>query len=157
MNKLKEEILQHLLDSIEYVESLNDLSEKEWRTRIEEGKWTVAEIIGHFTPWDEFVLHKRLPYLFSEHELPKGPESEKMNAESASISRTEKQQVTIGKFISTRKELYKAMNEIPNDQWEEKFTIGKTTLSLHEYFSSFAQHDHHHFDQIKKSIHIKRK
>ncbi|MGX9135003.1 hypothetical protein ACWV26_11595 [Rummeliibacillus sp. JY-2-4R] len=59
MNKFKEEIIKHQLDSIEFVKSLNALSEKEWRTQIEYGKWTVAEIIGHFKPWDEFVLHKR--------------------------------------------------------------------------------------------------
>lgn len=152
MRKFKEEIIQHQLDSIEFVKSLNTLSEKEWRTQIEDGKWTVAEIIGHFKPWDEFVLHKRLPYFFSEHEFPKSPESEKINAESANNSRAEKQQVTIDKFISTRKELYKAIIEIPNDCWTEKISIGKTTLSMYEYFRGLAQHDHHHFDQIKNII-----
>ncbi|MFJ7954496.1 DinB family protein [Lysinibacillus sp. NPDC096418] len=154
VNRFKEEIIKHQIDSIEFVKSLNALSEKEWRTQIEDGKWTVAEIIGHFKPWDEFILHERLPYLFSEHELPKGPESGKTNAESATISRAEKQQVTIDKFISSRKELYKAIVEIPNDRWAEKFSIGNTTLSLYEYFRGLAQHDHHHFDQIKNSIHL---
>ncbi|MBA4495330.1 DinB family protein [Paenactinomyces guangxiensis] len=154
MNKFKQEILQHQLNSIEYVKSLNTLSEKEWRAQIHEGKWTVAEIIGHFIPWDEFVLHKRLPYLFSEHELPKCPDSEKTNEKSASISREQNKRVTIDNFVSTRKALYKAIDEIPNDRWEVKFSIGKTTLSLYEYFKGLAQHDLHHFEQIKNTIRL---
>lgn len=44
MNKLKVEILKHQLNSIEFVKSLEDLSEQEWRTQIAEGRWTLAEI-----------------------------------------------------------------------------------------------------------------
>ncbi len=154
MNKLKEEIIQHKLYSIEFVQSLNMLSEKEWRTQTGEGKWTVAEIIGHFVPWDEFVLHKRLPYLFSDDELPKSPDSEEMNARSASISREQTKQTIIDHFVSTRKVLLKAINEISNNHWEAKFSIGKTTLSLYEYFQGLAQHDLHHFEQIRNTIQL---
>lgn len=152
MNKLNEEIIQHQLYSIEFVQSLNLLSEKEWRTPIGEGKWTVAEIIGHFVPWDEFVLHKRLPYLFSNDELPKSPISKEINAKSASISREQTKQTTIDHFISTRKVLLKTIDEIVINHWEEPFTIGKTTLSLYEYFQGLAQHDLHHFEQIKNTL-----
>ncbi|WP_419893827.1 hypothetical protein [Oceanobacillus kimchii] len=85
MNKYKKDIMNHHLNSIEFVKSLASLSEIEWRTQIEEGKWTIAEIIGHFKPWDEFVIKNRLPYIFSDIELPKGPDTEKTNSESASI------------------------------------------------------------------------
>ncbi|WP_183163905.1 DinB family protein [Alteribacter keqinensis] len=151
MNKYKVEISKHQLDSITFVKSLEELSEKEWRTEIEEGKWTIAEIIGHFKPWDEFIIHKRLPYLFSKDELPKGPDSKKMNLDSAAISRRENQLTTIENFISTRNELYKKINEIPDEYWVKNFTIGETTLSLYEYLKGLAQHDCHHFRQIKNT------
>ncbi len=154
MNKHKQEILQHQLYTIEYVKSLNTLSELEWRTQILKGKWTVAEIIGHFTPWDEFVLHKRLPFLFYKHALPKSPDTEKTNEKSAMISREQNKRVTIDNFVSTRIALYKAIDEIPTEHWEVKFIIGKTTLSLYEYFKGLAQHDLHHLEQIKNTIHL---
>ncbi|MGN8646244.1 DinB family protein [Gracilibacillus sp. HCP3S3_G5_1] len=154
MNKFKQEILQHQLNTIEYVKSLNTLSEMEWRTQILEGKWTVAEIIGHFIPWDEFVLLKRLPFLFSKHELPKSPDTEKTNEKSALISREQNKRVTIDNFVSTRIALYKAIDEIPTEHWEVKILMGKTTLSLYEYFKGLAQHDLHHFEQIKNTIRL---
>lgn len=152
LNKFKEEIINHHLESIQFVKSLNCLSEKEWRTKIEDNKWTIAEIIGHLKPWDEFVIHKRLPYLFSDSELPKGPNSEKMNAKSASISRKQSKQVTINELISIREKLYEVIKIIPDQQWKKKFSIGETELSLYEYLNGLAKHDIHHFEQIKKVL-----
>lgn len=152
MNKYKKEISNHHLNSIEFVKSLDSLSEIEWRTQIEEGKWTIAEIIGHFIPWDEFVIKYRLPYIFSDIELPKGPDTEKTNSESASISRKENKQETINKFISIRKELYEAIIKIPDNCWEKKISIGKTEIILYEYLNGLAEHDCHHFEQIKNTV-----
>lgn len=152
MNKYKKDILNHLLHSIEFVTSLERLSEREWRRKIGEGKWTIAEIVGHFEPWDQFVIKYRLPYIFSDVELPKGPETDKTNSESASISRKENKQETINRFISTRKALYQAILNIPDDNWEKSFTIGKTKLFLYEYLNGLAEHDHHHFEQIKNTL-----
>ena len=154
MNSCKEEIMRHQLYSIEFVSSLRALSEKEWRTEINEGKWTVAEVIGHFITWDDFVLNQRLPYVFSGRELPESPDSEKMNEVSASISREQTMRVTIDHFVSTRTALLNAIEEIPTDHWEVTFSIGTKELSLYEYFSELAQHDLHHFEQIKNILRL---
>lgn len=53
MNQYKKQILDHYQNSIDFVMSLKRLSEKEWRTQIGEDKWTIAEVIGHFPPWDQ--------------------------------------------------------------------------------------------------------
>lgn len=152
MNKYREKILTHYLNSIEFVKSLDSLSEIEWRSQVEEGKWTIAEIIGHLIPWDEFVIKYRLPYIFSNIEIPKGPDAEKTNSESASISRKENKQVTIKRFISIRKELYEAILQIPDNCWEKKISIGKTEMFLYEYLNGLVEHDCHHFEQIKNKI-----
>lgn len=152
MNKHKENILNHILKSIEFVKSLENLSENEWRTQIGEGKWTIAEIIGHFAPWDEFVIKYRIPQMILDKELPKGPDLEKTNSKSASISRNESKQETINKFIAKRKELYEAIQDVPDNCWEKKFSLGKTEISLYDYLNGLAEHDHHHFKQIKNTL-----
>ncbi|MFC4559271.1 DinB family protein [Virgibacillus kekensis] len=152
MNKYKEEILQHQVKSLDFVNSLLVLSEEEWRTPIEKGKWTIAEIVGHFQFWDEFIVHKRLPYLFSITELPKVPDSDKINAESAELSRAEVKHKTIKRFITARERLCEVITEIPDKDWERKFTIGTTTLSLYDYLNGLAEHDRHHFNQIERVI-----
>ncbi|MCM3231000.1 hypothetical protein O3S73_018195 [Bacillus altitudinis] len=56
----KDTVIKHYQHSIEWVQSLTELTDKEWRSAIAEGKWSIAEIIAHFVPWDEFILHDRL-------------------------------------------------------------------------------------------------
>ncbi|MCA1031287.1 DinB family protein [Bacillus timonensis] len=152
MNTRKEDMLKHQLTSIEFVQSLYDLSDNEWRSQVEEGKWTVAEIIGHLIPWDEFVIHQRLPYLFSENELPIAPNPDELNEQSAAKSRNEAQHDTLVQFVSVREALYREMLKIEDEDWERKFLIGSTELTLADYFSGLAQHDLHHFEQINKMI-----
>lgn len=153
MNKYKKEIMAHYVHSIEFVNSLNSLNEKEWRMRIGNGQWTVAEIIGHFLPWDEFMLQHRIPHFFSEQILPKGPDINVTNQSAASIARKESQQEIINKFISVRAAFYQAIEEISDEQWEKNISIGKTTISLYDYFKGLIEHDNHHFNQITKLLH----
>jgi hypothetical protein len=152
VNQHKKDILAHYNHSIAFADSLKNVSEDEWRTPIGEGKWTVAEVIGHFVPWDEFVLHQRLPYFFSTEELPKGPDAEETNHRAASKAREDSQEKTIDGFISARTALCKAVGEIPDEKWERTFTIGKTTLSLSQYLKGLKDHDEHHFSQIKNAL-----
>lgn len=149
MKEGKTEIVKHHTNAIEFVRSLDDISEEQWRTKIGKGKWTVAEVIGHLIPWDEFVLHKRIPYLFSDDKLPKGPEADATNARSASKAREQDKKVTIDEFILVRSDLLSAIYDIPTSHWEEELVIGQTRISLFEYFNGLAKHDVHHFEQLK--------
>lgn len=69
------EIVWHNEESIRFMQALGTLTDEEWRRPLGPGKWTVAEVAGHFAPWDRFVLEQRLPYFFAEGPLPKGPDA----------------------------------------------------------------------------------
>ncbi|UQW95981.1 DinB family protein [Rummeliibacillus sp. G93] len=151
----RNKIIKHHQYAIEFVRSLNNLREEQWRRKIEEGKWTVAEIIGHLIPWDEFIINNRLPYLFSVQELPIGPDVKTLNATSAHNAREQEKKVIITDFILVRSELLQKIEGIPDIRWKEEITIGQTTLNLYDYFEGLAEHDQHHFNQIKEILHKK--
>ncbi|MFB7156493.1 DinB family protein [Lysinibacillus sp. NPDC056232] len=148
----KHQIISHYERSIVFVESLANITEEQWRTPLEPGKWTVAEIIGHLTPWDEFVLKQRLPFLFTKESLPKGPDVVEMNASAARNSRAQSREETIANFINQRHQLIGALYQIADQQWQQPFTIGASELTLHSYFASLGDHDLHHFSQIQKVL-----
>lgn len=148
----KHRIISHYERSIVFVECLANITEEQWRTSIEPGKWTVAEIIGHLTPWDEFVVKQRLPFLFTEESLPKGPDVEEMNASAARDSRTQSKEETIANFINQRQQLMDAIDQIVDKQWQQTFTIGASELTLYSYLASLADHDLHHFSQLQKVL-----
>ncbi|MEX3747885.1 DinB family protein [Lysinibacillus xylanilyticus] len=142
----------HYERSIAFVESLANVTEEQWRTPIEVGKWTVAEIIGHLTPWDEFVLKHRLPFLFIKESLPKGPAVEEMNASASYNSCVQSKEETVADFINQRQQLIDALYHIVDEQWRQPFTIGASELTLYGYFASLVDHDLHHFSQIQKVL-----
>ncbi|MEY9971106.1 hypothetical protein ABH966_001472 [Lysinibacillus sp. RC46] len=148
----KHQIISHYERSIVFVESLSNITEEQWRTSIEPGKWTVAEVIGHLTPWDEFVVKQRLPFLFTEESLPKGPAVEEMNASAARNSRAQSKEETIADFITQRQQLIDALYQIVVKQWQQPFTIGASELTLSGYFASLVDHDLHHFSQVQKVL-----
>ncbi|MEY9976896.1 DinB family protein [Lysinibacillus sp. RC79] len=145
----KHHIISHYERSIVFVESLANITEEQWRMPIEPGKWTVAEVIGHLTPWDKFVVKQRLPFLFTEESLPKGPDVEEMNANAARNSRAQSKEETITNFINQRHQLIDALYQIVDKQWLQPFTIGVSELTLYGYFASLVDHDVHHFSQIQ--------
>ena len=148
----KHQIISHYERSIVFVESLTGITEEQWRTPIEPGKWSIAEVIGHLSPWDEFVLNQRLPFLFTKESLPKGPDVVEMNASAARNSRAQSREETISSFIRNRHQLIEALYQIVEKQWQQPFTIGSSELTLHRYFASLVDHDLHHFSQIQRVL-----
>jgi len=151
-SKLK--ILEHHKNFIEFVQSLEKLDEQVLRTPITEGKWSIIQIVGHFQPWDEFLLEKRLPFIFSESTLPAAPNSFELNAEAAQLAEEHSVSVTLNNLISTRVKLLSRINTLPEENWSVKFKINQKTLTLETYLLGLIQHDLHHLNQIRTFIQV---
>ncbi|MGE7765844.1 DinB family protein [Peribacillus sp. NPDC096540] len=146
----KKQIIAHYEKSIGWVKSLTNLSEEKWRTQIDKGKWTIAEIIGHLIPWDEFVLNQRRPYLLTQ--LPISPNAELINHQASIESKNRSKDETIKLFIAIRKKLINTLNDLSDTLWTQDFIIGKNNISLISYLSGLVEHDIHHFRQIQKVL-----
>lgn len=134
------------------MKNLNNLDEQLLRKPIGEGKWSVIEIIGHFYTWDEFVLQYRIPYLFKNGDLPKGPNTKDLNTQSALLARTEDIEITLKKCIRNRSELFSQLSQIPDDNWLIELQINQSKLTLYEYLKGLMEHDVHHIKQIKSAL-----
>lgn len=150
----KKSIIAHLKQSIDWVESLTGLNENDWRKPVGLDKWSVAEVIGHFKPWDEFVFNQRLPYLLKQASLPKAPDANSLNHESVKISRENTKEFIIEEFVNTRKRLLKTLIELKDEFWEDEFTLGVSKFMLASYFHRLKEHDIKHFQQIAGIVDI---
>ena len=152
MLREKVEILEHHQSFIIFVQNLKALDESQLRKPIAENKWSIIEIIGHFHPWDEFVLRYRIPHLLTGECLPKGPKADDLNTQSSFLARTESVENTFQKCISIRKELLNMLRQIPEDNWFIELQINQSNLKLYEYLKGLMEHDLHHINQIQSSI-----
>lgn len=148
----KESVITHIENSIHWVESLIELNEKDWRKPVGPGKWSVAEVIGHFKTWDEFVINQRIPYLFQQVDLPKAPDTSRLNDESARIARENTKAFIIEEFVNTRKKLIKTLSGLKDELWEDEFMLGSSKLTLSSYFHGLKEHDLKHFSQIAEVV-----
>jgi len=146
----KDIILNHHLNAVKWVESLLEVSEELWRKPIAENKWTVAEVVGHLVFWDEFVLNNRIPYFFTDKEMPKSLDVEEVNRQAAYESRNSSKKEIIRKFMTARKQIIDEIKNFEDNLLSKEFSIGTRQLTLYEYFNGLAEHDNYHFDQIKQ-------
>ncbi|WP_342496257.1 DinB family protein [Bacillus sp. FSL K6-3149] len=153
----KDTVIKHYEHTLEWVQSLTELTDKEWRRAIADGKWSIAEIIAHFVPWDEFILHDRLKEFWNDRALCKAPDVHEMNIQSAERARHEERSETIGRFIAIRTELLQEMKKIEASRWNTSFLIGQTELTLSSYFQGLIKHDLHHMEQVKQALSTKRR
>ncbi|WP_213421414.1 DinB family protein [Bhargavaea massiliensis] len=149
------EIVWHNEESIRFMQALGMLTEEEWRRPLGPGKWTVAEVAGHFAPWDRFILELRLPYFLGDDPLPEGPDADALNARSARESGSRSRDDTIDEFVSVRRQLISALRDLPAEDWGREFRIGKSRMTLGQYFRGMIEHDEHHFRQIRQVLEIK--
>jgi uncharacterized damage-inducible protein DinB len=152
MNGPREDILFHHQEIIRWAQSLESIPKEDWQRPIKEGKWSIAEIVGHFVPWDEFVVNQRLPFLGTEEPLPQAPDPQILNEQSASKARTSKQSVVIQHFILSREKLIESLEEIPPESWEQTFKPGNKEITLIGYLEGLAAHDLHHKREIDGAL-----
>ncbi|WP_025113642.1 DinB family protein [Lysinibacillus fusiformis] len=150
----KKSIIKHYEQSLIWVKELRNLSEDQWRMPIESGKWSVSEVIGHLTPWDTFVLEHRIPYLFINTSLPKGPDIALMNTKAAEKSREQHLEKTIIEFVLARRQLLQTIQQFTDEQWQQSFSIGQSNITIEDYFGGLIDHDLHHFSQIQNVLDV---
>jgi uncharacterized damage-inducible protein DinB len=150
-----EAIILHHEEMIQWVKSLNNLPAEEWFRPLDENKWSIAEIISHFGPWDDFVVNMRLPYLGNSEPLPKAPDPQKLNEQSSSRARSTEQATVIQSFIDSRNRLLTGISEIREGSWGQTFKLGEKKLTLSSYLEGLADHDLHHRTQIEQAMNRK--
>ncbi|MBD8033344.1 MULTISPECIES: DinB family protein [Solibacillus] len=152
MQREKSEIIEHHQNFLLFLQRMKTLDECLLRKPIGERKWSIIEIVGHFYPWDEFVLQHRIPYLLAGKSLPKAPSAEDFNIHSSFIARTETIEKTFEKCIRIREDLLNQLNQIPEEKWLIKLQIKDSTLTLYEYLKGLMEHDIHHINQMKFTL-----
>ncbi|QNR19685.1 DinB family protein [Exiguobacterium sp. Helios] len=150
MTLTKQTLLTHYQDTMDFVRGLEHIPEEAWRTPYAEGKWTVAEIIGHLSPWDRFLVAERLPYILANEPFRVKPDSEAVNEEAAKMSREQQRILTIDEFLVSRDRLHRAVELIPEDRLTDTFTSKGKTISLLDFLGAMMQHDLHHRAQIEQ-------
>jgi len=148
----KQELLIHHTNVMNFVMSLNQLTNDEWQSPIEEGKWSIAEIVYHFIPWDEFIIESRLPFFRLNQSLPPAPNVEVLNKTSSEKAKNISKEDTIKYFIETRTLLKNQIESLTENECGIEIIMSTKKLTIIDYLSGMVEHDQHHINQIKNHM-----
>lgn len=138
----REEFLEHHKQFLDFIQKLPKLDEQVLRQPMEEGKWSIVEVIGHFQLWDQFVIEKRLPFIFSNEETPASPKVEEVNAKAALRARNEPTHITFENFVDTRVQLLlDLLTILPEDEWYKQFQLNQKLITFYDYVKGLMEHD----------------
>ena len=136
--------MEHQKQFLDFIHELSNLHEQVLRQPMQKGKWSIIEVIGHFQPWDQFVIEQRLPFIFTNEECPPSPKVEKVNTTAAFDVRNNPINVTFEHFMTTRKQLIDLLSHLHKDVWNLQIHINQKTISFTEYMKGLKEHDLHH-------------
>src|SRR6476660_229432 len=128
---------------IDQCKTYKELDEKLLATPINEGGWSIREIIGHLYGWDKYNLMYMVPNMRHGADLPEFPDHDDQN--ESVINRLQDHSVyeVIDLFLKNRKELIQMISSVNP---EDRFTIGgkKRAFSAESFLKIFVKHDVHH-------------
>ncbi|CAG7609884.1 hypothetical protein PAESOLCIP111_01216 [Paenibacillus solanacearum] len=139
-------------NTIEQLSRFKGLHEHRFLEPINEGKWSVKEIIGHLFYWDKFILEKHVPFMHQGAVLISFPDHDEHNSEAIQYIRAfSTTRSLIDEFVEKRRQLIDKMSGIDIDV---EFTIGsgKRQFTMEKYVNIFIEHDNHHLKQIKERL-----
>ena len=146
-------IMKHQEGFINFIESLKKVDPDVLKRPIDEGKWSILEIVAHFIAWDEFIIEKRLPILFqTQSAFEQAPDEQFLNGRVPSLVETFASLDIINRVMELRQFIYDQLDKIEEEKWLESIPFGHQTTSLHHYFDHQKDHDIGHIDQINMAL-----
>jgi hypothetical protein len=139
--------IQELNDLVLFVEELSQNDTVRWDVSIENGKWSINDIISHIWLWDKYSLSLMIPLIRHGVTL-RFIDQTAINSNAESFARTlQHKGQLIENFIETRRELIIKCKDILHEN--VKFFVGKKEHNIETYVKKFiTTHDKHHMNQI---------
>ncbi|WP_339252513.1 DinB family protein [Sporosarcina sp. FSL W8-0480] len=144
----KAQIITDLEKYIDWVDSLQTLSEHQANSPYREGKWSPKEILMHMAEWDRFTVDERLPEMHEGNVLTNVP-FEPFNEGAARLANEKTFEETRIYAKEQRERIITRLQLIDETDWIKEFKIGNHSMSIKQYFADFVWHDSHHKEQIE--------
>jgi len=118
------------------------------------GEWSIINILGHVTSWDEACLKIIRHYVGTGVFKPSEIKSvQKYNQEQTEAKKDLPADVILNELVSVREDFLEVLSELSDKQWDEIFPWPwGETCPIHAMVSGLADHENEHAEEIKVSF-----
>jgi hypothetical protein len=149
-NELQELIIE-FKKWINFTRSLQELPEAVWELSLEEGKWTVRDIVSHIMLWDKYFYEEAIDKI--AHYKPvtlKHLNFDEFNSKAIVYGRTITTSELIGKTIYYREKIIQDINALSEELVRNNYIDGDgNVFHIPQYIKDFIWHDQHHMNPLK--------
>lgn len=150
----KEKTLNRLIQSRQALcQAIEGLSEAELTGRPVEGTWTIKDLLGHITAWDETCLKPLRRCLEGgAFEAEKIDDYLAWNEKQAARRRDFPLKAILDEMSAVRQELLAVATRLPAEQWEQQISFpwgGQGTIR--QALGGLAYHEMEHVHSLQES------
>ncbi|WP_059053854.1 DinB family protein [Paenibacillus senegalimassiliensis] len=135
---------------VEFARSLQEQSEDIWNSSLEEGKWTIKDIVCHIMLWDKYFYEEAV------HKMATGQpvalelgDFDEFNKQAMVYAKTISIQELVDKAVFYREAIISDIRTMPAHVIEQNSKDPSNKFNLTEYLHDFIWHDQHHINPIK--------
>jgi hypothetical protein len=132
-------------------------SEEGWTTPVEDGKWSIREVVGHILYWDLYLIQEGLPSLLNTQSIS-FPDHDEYNARSVKYIDGKSKAHILEEALQKRDVLLEAFSGLSEEQWGRPILINGVSAgedselyTLKSLMLEFAEHDRHHVNQLSQT------
>lgn len=125
------------------------IANMEWQTSIEEGKWTIHDIVSHMMLWDKYFYEEAIAPIANDKQVTVSHlDFDAFNTEAIEYGKTVTKDELIQLTTRYRNLLVETIQRFDDDTFLRKYAEGKFTVK--SYLQDFIWHDQHHISQIEE-------
>ncbi|MDU5144884.1 MAG: DinB family protein [Paenibacillus dendritiformis] len=125
------------------------LANQEWHTPIDEGKWTIHDIVSHIMMWDKYFYEEAIyPIANGKPVTVSDLDFDAFNREAVEYGKTLAKEDLIALTTRCRNLLLETIARFDDDTFSREYAEGKFTVRT--YLEDFIWHDRHHMAQIEE-------
>jgi hypothetical protein len=139
---------------IAFTESLRNMKEEVWGLSIEEGKWSVKDIIIHIALWDKYFYEEAIKKVATHQPLTViHLDYDEFNSKSMSYGRSITTDQLIEEAIEYRSNIIADIRTMSDEVIARDYLDGDGHIfNVTQYVKDFIWHDQHHVGPLKEFL-----
>ena len=154
MSNELQELITEFKKWITFTGSLQELPEAVWELSLEEGKWSIRDIVSHIMLWDKYFYEEAIDRITSNKPVTlKHLNFDEFNSKAIVYGRTITTRELIEKAIYYREKIIQDISALSEQMVYENYIDGDgNVFHIPQYMKDFIWHDQHHMNPLKEHL-----
>ena len=148
------ELINSFEEWIAFVLSLSDLSDDNWSSSIEAGKWSIKDIVCHIMLWDKYFCEEAIEKIITKEPLTlKHLDYDDFNKKAVEYGKLITTKELMEMAVTNRRGIIEAIRNMSEATIAHHFEDSEGNIfNVNQYIKDFIWHDQHHVNPLNEYL-----